>query len=399
MILRNLSIAVFADTAGLYEAAQAVGKDPHLSRNQIEIHEGGVLEAAQVLSEIRSPDVLIVGDCIDDDVWTRLERLSESVEPECKVIVVGPKDSISVYRELTAEGVSDYLGGKVGPQDLLQAIQRLYSTEKSLPKGKLILSMPSSGGAGGSTVAAVFAHELSKQVGDALLFDLDVNMGTAALALGLDVRDSVADALSNPGLDLAMLERFIVRDQNLKVLSTYGTLRSGLNIDPEIVEHGIFAAQTIAKAVVVDLPKGWTNLHQRLIPFADEILVVATPELASLRNARMLVDEINTRRPDGAPVRVLMNKAGLAKGAEYSGQDLPEALGSAPNAVIPWDPIPLVSALANGKSIAEATGKAVAALKAAAREISGAGKSGQTRKNSKADRPSSVLQGLIAKLV
>jgi pilus assembly protein CpaE len=366
MILRNIAVMMFADTTSLAQAAQMAAKDSRFARCKVELKAGGIVDAAQWLATNRSPDVLVVGDPAEADLWQRLERLAETVEPTCKVIVVGRKDSIALYRELVTRGISDYLGGSVGAPDLVSAIMRLYAAEDALPKGKLVVTMSASGGAGGSTVAAVVSDDLDRRFGDALLVDLDLNMGTASLALGAEVRDPLADAMTNAGVDSAMLERFIARERGPKVLSTYGSLRATAPVDAEMIERVVAISRTLTKVVVVDLPKGWTEAHQRLLGIADDVALVCTPDLASLRNARMILDDLGQRRGDALKVKLILNKVGLARGAEYSGTDFKDALGTVPTAVIPFDPVPLMNAMAAGHPVSEAGGKAASALRAAA---------------------------------
>ncbi|MGE4064147.1 MAG: CpaE family protein [Rhodospirillaceae bacterium] len=392
MILRNIAVTIFADTPALAQAAQAAAKDSRLAKCRIELKAGGILEAAQWLATNRSPDVLIVGDAAEADIWQRLERLAETVEPVCKVIVAGRKDSIALYRELLARGISDYLGGDLSAPDLVGAVMRLYAAGDPLPKAKVVATMSASGGAGGSTVAAVLADDLDQRFGDAILVDLDLNMGTAALALGVDVRDPLAEAMTNAGLDAAMLERFVVREHGPKVLSTYGSLRAAAPVDSEMMERAVTIARSLAKVAVVDLPKGWTEAHQRILAAADDIAIVCTPDLASLRNARMILDELNQRRGEGPKAKLILNKAGLARGAEYSGADFREALGAVPTAIVPFDPVPLMSALAAGKPVSTAGGKAAGALRAAAAHV--LGKDAPAARKAGA-APASILQRFI----
>jgi pilus assembly protein CpaE len=140
-------------------------------------------------------------------------------------------------------------------------------------------------------------------------------------------------------------------------------------MDADSMERLVATARCLTKVVVADLPKGWGDGHQRLLSIADEVVLVTTPDLASLRNARMLLDELQGRRLEGARPKIVMNKAGFAKSKEYSGADFKEALGTALSAVAPWDPLPLMGAVVDGKPVSEAGGKAVAALRAFAATV------------------------------
>jgi pilus assembly protein CpaE len=363
MMLRNLSILIYADTAALQDAARTVAADPRLARNTIEVRGGGMAEAAAWLGDHRSPDVLVVGDSTDEGLDARLERLAQSVEAGCKVIVVGRKDSIAVYRHLTAQGVADYLGGTVRPQDLFESFSRLYATDTALPKGKVVACLGTAGGAGGSTVATVLAAGIAERMGDTALLDLDLAMGTAALLLGADVRDSVASAMANAGLDIAMLERVAVREKRVRVLSTAGSLRDAAAFDADNAERAVEMARTMAKALIVDLPKGWSPCHERLLTTADEVVLVSTPDLAALRNTRMVIDHLAATRTDGAAPKVVINKTGMSRTREYRADELKEALGVRPAGLVPWDPDALIGALADGKPITSVTGKAMTALR------------------------------------
>jgi pilus assembly protein CpaE len=362
MILRNLAILAFAE-GSLYEAAQAAAQDMRLAKVRFELHRGGFDAAREWLTAHRSPDVLIVGDSVEAGLGPRLDALAEVVEPSCKVILAGAKDSIALYRELTAHGIADYLGGKVTAGDLVSSVLRLFSVQDRIPKGKVLAVTGAVGGAGASTVATIVADELSRRLGDTVLADLDLALGTAGLGLALEIRDSAGDALMNSGLDIAMLERMAVRDRGLRVLSTHGSLRSTIGFEADAVERMLHLARGLGKAVVLDLPKGWSETHLRLLSLADEVVVVSTPELAAVRNSRMFLDELAAKRAEAAPVKVVLNKAGLIRGKEYGERDFKEALGRPLTATIPWDPLPLAAAIMEGKSLADAGGKAVAAIR------------------------------------
>ena len=50
--------------------------------------------------------------------------------------------------------------------------------------------------------------------------------------------------------------------------------------------------------IVLDVPHQWTAWTKRLLISADDILVVAGPDLANLRNAKNLLDLLKASRPN-----------------------------------------------------------------------------------------------------
>lgn len=362
MILRNVSVLVFAESEVLAAAAEAAATDPRLARSRVEVRRDGLRAAAEWLADHPSPDVLVISAPLEPDLWERMEALAENVETHCRVVFVGDSDSIAVFREMTARGVADYLGGNVEPRDIADSICRLFTAGDSLPKGRLVAVLPAVGGAGASTVAAVIASRLAKRLGDAVLLDMDLPTGTAALMMAVNPRDPVSTALSTPGLDAELLERFMSREGGVRILSTPGVLRETRRSDPEAVENLVAVARSMTKAVVIDFSKGWSAAHEALTALADEVVVVARPDLASLRNSRMIVDDIVGHRLDARRPRLVINGTGIAKRHEYSSADFAESGGAAPAASFPFDPEPLLSAIVDGRPIVQSGGKAMKAM-------------------------------------
>ena len=85
----------------------------------------------------------------------------------------------------------------------------------------------------------------------------------------------------------------------------------------------------------------------------DDVVVVAEPDLASLRNAKNIVDLIRAARPNDAPPRVVLNKVGVPGRPEIPVKDFGEALGLEPSAVHPFDAKLFGQAANNGQMIAE----------------------------------------------
>ena len=77
---------------------------------------------------------------------------------------------------------------------------------------------------------------------------------------------------------------------------------------------------------------------------ADEIVVVATPDLASLRNAKNIMDYLRAQRPNEAPARLILNQVRLPKRPEMKAAW--EKLGATPVSVLLGGVVMLVVALA-----------------------------------------------------
>ena len=65
--------------------------------------------------------------------------------------------------------------------------------------------------------------------------------------------------------------------------------------------------------VILDVPHGWTAWTRRTLVGADEVVIVAEPDLANLRNAKNIIDNIRNARPHDHPPRLVLNNVGLPK--------------------------------------------------------------------------------------
>lgn len=89
--------------------------------------------------------------------------------------------------------------------------------------------------------------------------------------------------------------------------------------------------------------------------------MVATPDLASLRNAKNMIDLIRQGRPNDAPPRVVLNQVGMPGRPEIPAKDFGDALGVHPALVIPFDPKVFGAAANNGQMILDAAARSKAA--------------------------------------
>jgi pilus assembly protein CpaE len=105
--------------------------------------------------------------------------------------------------------------------------------------------------------------------------------------------------------------------------------------------------------IVLDVPHQWTGWSKRALIGADEILVVAGPDLANLRNAKNMLDLLKGARPNDRPPSYCLNQVGVPKRPEIKPADFAKALDDEPLAAIPFDPQMFGTAANNGQMIAE----------------------------------------------
>ncbi|WP_425374943.1 AAA family ATPase, partial [Methylobacterium segetis] len=105
--------------------------------------------------------------------------------------------------------------------------------------------------------------------------------------------------------------------------------------------------------IVLDVPHIWSAWSRRVLVAADEILIVAGPDLASLRNAKNLAASLQHGRPNDRGPRIVLNGVNMPKRPEIGAAEFAKALEMPLFASIPFEPALFGAAANNGQMIAE----------------------------------------------
>src|SRR6516225_8639812 len=150
----RVAVQAFCETVETAAAVQAAGGDRRLAKIHLKVQMGGIVAAIEGFTSSATPDVIIVEiNGQTDDVLANLDRLSEVCDAGTRVIVVGQVNDVTLFRELTRRGVSDYLVAALRPLDVVRSIFGLYRTADAKPVGRVIAVLGAKGGVGASTIA------------------------------------------------------------------------------------------------------------------------------------------------------------------------------------------------------------------------------------------------------
>jgi pilus assembly protein CpaE len=86
---------------------------------------------------------------------------------------------------------------------------------------------------------------------------------------------------------------------------------------------------------------------------ADDILIVAEPDLANLRNAKNMLNMLKASRPNDRAPQYCLNQVGMPRRPEINARGFVKAIESPPIATIPFDSRLFGMAANNGQMIAE----------------------------------------------
>ncbi len=364
-VIPRITIHAFCarpETAALIEKAAA---DRRMSRAATIVRDGGLEAAVDYYQNQPTPSLVMV-ETLDgaQRLLHLLDSLAQVCDPGTKVVVVGQTNDIALYRELMRRGVSEYLTQPLGPLQVIRAVGALYADPAAPFTGRQIAFVGAKGGVGASTLAHNFAWAMAEKMQTAtVLVDLDLAFGTAGLDFNQDPLQGVLDALSQPDrLDPVLMDRMMVRcADRLSLFAAPASLDDDYEFGADAFEEITQKIRGAAPFVVLDLPHVWNAWSRRVLIGSDELVVVATPDLASLRNAKNIIDLVKGSRPNDAPPRLVLNQVGVPGRPEIPVKDFGEALGVQPSLVLPFDPKPYGQAANNGQMLAEVAPKSKAA--------------------------------------
>jgi pilus assembly protein CpaE len=348
-------------TAGAMDQAAA---DRRLARATTLVHEGGLAEALVRYQNEPTPSLIVVeSDEPAPLLLQGLDQLAEVCDPGTKVVVIGAHNDIALYRELMRRGVSEYLVPPLQPLQLIRTITGLYADPTTPFVGRSLAFVGAKGGVGASTLAHNVAYGLAEAMqANTVIVDFDLPFGTAGLDFNQDPIQGVADALYKPDrLDPVLLDRMVVRcTERLSLFAAPASLDDDYEFSPEAYEEVAAKIRATAPFVVYDLPHLWSGWMRKTLMGADEVVIVAVPDLASLRNAKNLIDLIARTRPNDAPPRLILNQVGMPGRPEIPVKDFAAALGVEPALCLPFDAKLFGQAANNGQMIQDVNAKAKA---------------------------------------
>ena len=356
-LVPRISINAFCETVTTTKLMNASMADRRMANVSMEVIQGGVAKAIEVFQSQPMPHLIIVESTgKPKQILAQLDELALLCDENVKVVVVGAANDIRLYRELMNRGVSDYLVPPIEAVQLIRSISNLFVDPEQPFVGKTIAVTGVKGGVGSSTIAHNLAFSLAERVGAATtLVDLDLNFGTTGLDFNNETQQSIADALTAPDrFDEAVLGRLTSQaTEKLSLFTAPATLDRTYDLDPAIYDHVLGMVRQSVPFALLDLPHIWSDWFKGTVVSADEIVVVAQPDLASLRNGKNLIDFLKAARPNDEEPRLVLNNVGVPKRPEIPVKDFAQAIGIEPSLVLPFDPQLFGTAANNGQMICE----------------------------------------------
>ena len=279
-------------------------------------------EAIKVAMETR-PDIVIMDINMPD--MDGIKATSEITKglPTAAVIMMSVQTDADYMRKAMQAGARQFLGKPIAPDELYNTIREVYRNYEPIRRqaramqeipidlrgkqtsvlmeddgtaraGHVIVVYSPSGGVGTTTIATNLASGLMKKGIRVLLIDAALQFGDVGVFLKLQSQTTMLDLVGKiDDLDTDFFDSIVsTHESGLKVL--LGPQRPEFAEDVEAVPSAV--ARIIEKVagsydfVVVDTSHRLDEMLLSLTDIASKIVVVATPTLAGVKNARFVLD-------------------------------------------------------------------------------------------------------------
>jgi pilus assembly protein CpaE len=380
----RVSIQAFCETVETAAAVQSAGEDRRLGKAHLKVQMGGMAAAIEAYRTAPTPNVIILETEGRSDILNGLDNLAAVCDAGTRVVVIGRVNDVVLYRELIKRGVSEYVIAPVAPLDVVRSVCGLFSTPEAKAVGRVIAIVGAKGGVGSSTIAHNVAWAMARDLQlDSVVADLDLAFGTAGLDYNQDPPQGIAEAVFSPDrVDTAFVDRLLSKcTDHLSLLAAPATLDRVYDFGAEAFDAIFDTLRGTMPCIVLDVPHLWSGWTKRILMGADDILIVATPDLANLRNTKNIYDALKASRPNDRAPLYCLNQVGVPKRPEIKAAEFAKAIEMEPVASIPFDPQIFGSAANNGQMIAEiaANHKATEIFLQIAQRLTGRGESKKPR--------------------
>lgn len=269
-----------------------------------------------LLLEEAAPDVVVINLVDYNRALRSISRLALA-RPQLPIIALHTSCEQQLLLELMQAGVRELWFPPLNLERIGQTVNRLLEqktaaagTDGTGPAqvGALVAFLPARGGCGTTTIAAHTGVALHKLKGSVLLADFDFHNSILAFWMKAAPRHGFQEALERAHwLDSSQWNSLVMRVEGLDIL-TAPQLSSPLVFSSDETSAVLDYARQNYSFVLVDLPDAIYSSCWEVLDHANQILVAATPEMASLYLARRKVAQMVDHGVPRDRIRILLSR-------------------------------------------------------------------------------------------
>jgi pilus assembly protein CpaE len=272
---------------------------------------------AVAMAKEKRPNVVIMDINMPDmDGIAATEHITKDV-PSAQIVILSVQNDADYLRRAMMAGARDFLTKPPSGDELISTIRRAYEISKSraavmpipgpggavgyaatVQEGKVITVYSAKGGVGCTALATNLAFALHSDQSPVAVVDCNLQFGDLAVFLNLKPQHSVIELFENSeSLDPEFVSSVaIAHAAGFKVFLAPSSPEQADVVNAAQVKRALEVLKTQYAYVIVDTPSALNDIVLSAFDVSDKIILVTTPDIPSIKDARMffeLIDALN----------------------------------------------------------------------------------------------------------
>jgi pilus assembly protein CpaE len=307
------------------------------------------------------PDAIITDVMMPDISGYELTRIlrREPEFAEIPILILTAQSGLEDKLKAFEAGADDHLTKPFEGAELLARLSALLRRaetshrprEAPVQQGRMIAVHSLRGGTGGSSLAVNLGIGLaSLWPHSTMLLDLTMTSGQIALMLNKTLRRTWADiSLFNPGeLDIDILNSVIdTHESGLSFIAAPTLPTEAAPLQPQTLGTALDLLKQNYEYILADLSHDFSDITLQALDAADVILIIASPDMASIRAASAAIDTYKRLGYSKEKMKLILNatfpRSGLPK------DKIEAAIGMQTSMVVPYTDTLFVEAINYGR--------------------------------------------------
>jgi pilus assembly protein CpaE len=296
-------------------------------------------EGIEMARSLRPDIVLMDINMPDIDGISATEAISQSV-PEVQIIMMSVQGETDYLRRSMLAGAREFLVKPFSADELIASIRRVHQLKpKAAPvqpeilrprpiestgglatalgarEGDIVSVYSPKGGAGCSTIATNLALALQNENSRAALVDGDLQFGDVAVLMNLQPNRTISDIVSHmDALEPDFLnDIMLTHPSGVKILLAPPRPDVAEMVRADDIREILKSLQMLYNYTIVDTASYLDDVVLTVLEVSDWILLVATPDIPAIKNARLLLEALDAL-DYLAKTRLIINMTDRKKG-------------------------------------------------------------------------------------
>ena len=270
---------------------------------------------ANLPSQLNGVDVILLEYQEANPILDRWIQKTTGNPKNPAIFLCVPEISVNELLKAIHLGVRECLALPVREEDLQEALDRLprkASEEEQANFTRIAVFLGCKGGVGTTFITANVAYLMAQAgKGKVLVVDLDLHYGQLAQFFDLHPKHTIMEVIENlANLDSAYVQSVLpIYHDNLYILPAPSRIEEAETVTPEhlgkILSH--IRQLEVFRWILVDGGCQLRDVTLKAMELSEEIILVASPSVPALANARRLLELLKVLGLEGATWRFLLN--------------------------------------------------------------------------------------------